>query len=128
MPGQCTIDNLVYRATVTTNTKTETYVGLTGGQFKDRFYKHKGDFEDPNRRTSTKLSEYIWSLKDQNIPYSLKWEMVRRAQPFSPIAKKCDLCVAEKFEIIYKSKTATLNKRHELFNHCRHRARLFLTS
>ena len=112
---------------MSTQTTKETYVGLTAGQFKDRFYKHKGDFENPERRTSTELSEYIWSLKDENVPFTLKWEMVRRANPFSPITKKCDLCVAEKFEIIYNSSTATLNKRHELFNHCRHRARLFLT-
>ena len=104
----------------------ETYVGLTAGQFKDRYYKHIGDFNHENRRTSTELSSYIWDLKDENIPYNISWEIVKRATPFSPITKRCELCLAEKLEIIFNSEFATLNQRHELFNHCRHRAKLFL--
>ena len=121
LPGKCTTDRLVYRATVTTTNSAETYVGLTADQFKDRFYKHEGDFKDPNRRTSTELSSHIWDLKDSNTPYSIKWEVVRRANTFSPVTKRCDLCIAEKLEIIYNQGKATLNKRHEVFNHCRHR-------
>ena len=67
------------------------------------------------------LSSHIWDLKDSNTPYSIKWEVVRRANTFSPVTKRCDLCIAEKLEIIYNQGKATLNKRHEVFNHCRHR-------
>ena len=44
MPGKCTTDKLVYRATVTANNSEETYVGLTANQFKDIYGKHKWDF------------------------------------------------------------------------------------
>ena len=82
---------------------------------------HDGDFKHPERRTATELSSHIWDLKDKDTPYNIQWEIVRRANPFSPITKRCELCLAEKLEIIYNPGMATLNKRHEVFNHCRHR-------
>ena len=126
MPGKCATDKVVYRATVTTAEKTETYVGMTMNQFKDRWSIHDGDFKDPERRINTELSSYIWDLKDQNTPYEIRWDLVRRANPFSPVTRKCDLCIAEKLEIIYNPGLATLNKRNELYNHCRHRDKVLL--
>ena len=126
MPGKCATDKLVYRATVKTELKTETYVGLTMNQFKDRWKIHDDDFSDPARRNQTVLSSYIWDLKDNGTPYTINWELVRRAQPFSPITRKCDLCIAEIMEIIYNPGLASLNKRNELFNHCRHRDKVLL--
>ena len=64
LPGKCSTDKLVYRATVETALRTETYVGLTADQFKDRLSTHKGDFKDPGRRTKTELASYIWKLTD----------------------------------------------------------------
>ena len=116
----------MYRATVETATGMETYVGLTADQFKDRYYKHEGDFRHPERGKLTELSAYIWGLKDEGIQYNISWEIVRRANPFSPVTKRCDLCIAEKMEIMYNPRLASLNKRHEIFNHCRHRARSYL--
>ena len=55
MPGKCATDKVVYRATVTTAEKTETYVGMTMNQFKDRWSIHDGDFKDPERRINTEL-------------------------------------------------------------------------
>ena len=125
MPGKCTTDKLVYRATVTAGSSAETYVGLTAGQFKDRFYKHSSDFENEDMRNATKLSAYIWKLKDENKPYQIQWEVVRRAYPYSAVSGKCELCTAEKYEIIYNPQSATLNSRNELFSACRHKRGLF---
>ena len=99
----------------------ETYVGLTANQFKDRYNGHIGDFKHADRRTSTELSSHIWDLKDGGTDYAISWEIVKRAQPFSPVTNRCDLCLAEKIEIIYNPTGASLNKRHEIYNHCRHR-------
>ena len=82
LPGKCTTDQLVYRATVSSGTEVETYVGLTAGQFKDRYYGHNFDFENLDKKDSTKLSSYIWSLKHENKPYQIKWEVVTRAKHF----------------------------------------------
>ena len=101
LPGKCTTDKLVYRATVTAGPLVETYVGLTAGAFKDRFYQHRSDFLKPEKRNSTKLSSYIWKLKEENKPYQIKWDVVKRAYPYSAVSGKCELCTAEKYEIIF---------------------------
>ena len=82
LPGRCQIDKVVYRATVTTNNKTETYVGLTAGSFKKRWSKHKTDFSYSDKRNSTTLSSYIWKLKDENQAHQVEFEIVCRAAPF----------------------------------------------
>ena len=108
MPGKCTTDKLIYRATVTTNNSVEKYVGLTANRFKDRYAGHK-------------QSAYIWKLKRQNKPYQIKFDVVTRAAPFSPVSGTCNLCNAEKYQIDFHPDQATLNSRNELFNSCRHK-------
>ena len=119
-------ENVVYRATVTTNSSVEKYVGLTAMSFKKRFSKHKTDMEYQKNRTNTTLAGHVWNLKDRNEDYQIKWEIVCRAAPFPPISKKCNLCLADKWNIVFKSESATLNKRQEIFNHCRHKESLLL--
>ena len=99
MPGKCTTDKLVYRASITANNKVETYVGLTAGTFKKRYGSHKHDFlnRPTENRTSTTLSSYIWKLKDDNKAYQVEFDIVKRAAPFSPLPGTCKLCTEEKF-------------------------------
>ena len=94
--------------------------------FKDRYYKHQFDFQTPDQRISTKLSSYIWDLKDAGTSYKIKWDIVRRAYPYSAVSGRCDLCTAEKYEIIFNPQSATLNSRNELFSACRHKRTLYL--
>ena len=85
---------------MTTNSSTEQYVGLTADRFKDRYSKHKQDQDKPQNRTNTTLAGHVWDLKDQKIDFEIKWEIVRRAAPFSPTSKSCNLCLAEKWNIM----------------------------
>ena len=41
-------------------------------------------------------------------------------------SKRCNLCLKEKFLIIYRPKLSTLNKRNELVSSCRHRNKALL--
>ena len=68
----------------------------------------------------------INNLKKKNINYKLTWKIIDRAQPFSPISGVCNLCTLEKYYILFKPGTGTLNKREELFNYCMHKKRLLL--
>ena len=124
LPGKCTITNLVYRASVTSTGAVEKYVGLTANTFKARYGGHKQDFGKTEGRTKTTLAGHIWTLKDQNEEPDIDWEVVCRAAPYSPITGVCNLCTSEKWHIIFKPETATLNRRQELFNQCRHKERL----
>ena len=71
LEGKCNKEkNIIYCCTITrldTNT-TETYTGLTEDSFKDRLYGHNGNIRH-REQSGTKLSQYIWYLKDskQNV-------------------------------------------------------------
>ena len=93
----------IYQATVETKTRKETYVGLSAPPFKNRFYGHKGSFTHENRRKETNIKKYNWQLKDENLPFTLTWKIVSRAQPFSQVTGVYQMCTREKLFIAYKS-------------------------
>ena len=64
--------SVIYQAQVTSVKGNEWYVGLTANTFTQRYSQHKHTFRDPNKKVSTELSKYIWSLKEKNIDYSIK--------------------------------------------------------
>ena len=126
LPTKCTVKNIVYRATVTSTGAVEKYVGLTANTFKDRYGGHKQDFGNQAGRTKTTLAGHMWRLRDNQEDPDINWEVVCHAAPFSPITGVCNLCTSEKWQIIFKPESATLNRRQELFNHCRHKEKLLL--
>ena len=128
LEGSCLTRELVYQATVVRedNDQMETYTGLTGGTFKDRFYKHMSDFRNEELESSTGLSKYIWKLKRENIPHKVTWKKLARARVFNPGTKTCQLCLKEKYLIMFSPQGATLNDRNELYNTCRHRLKELL--
>ena len=67
LPGKCLTDKVVYRATVTTDNGSETYVGLTAGPFKKRWQNHNSDFNTESKRGSTTLAAHIWKQKDKRL-------------------------------------------------------------
>ena len=127
--GECEKTGVVYQASVVENQsgKTETYTGLTGRKFKQRWKEHNTDFDKPENRSNTKLSSHIWELKDKGVGFKINWSILDRAPPYNPISKKCLLCLKEKFFIKYQPTRSTLNKRNEVFNTCRHRTKSLLS-
>ena len=121
--GACRQDGVVYEACVQERVsgRKETYTGLTGRRFRDRWKEHERNFEKPNQRNETSLSLHVWELKDRGIDYDISWKILERAKTFNPATKKCNLCTREKYFIMYVEKCSTLNKRSEVFNTCRHR-------
>ena len=122
--GKCLSEkSIVYSCKVTRldDFTVETYTGLTEGPFKQRLYGHNSNFKKKKQRNRTMLSKYVWYLKDNNVPYQLTWSILGRAKGFNPVTGVCRLCLLEKYFIMYNSKDATLNSRHELFNSCRHK-------
>ena len=127
--GQCKKSNVVYRAAVTTdNGNTEYYTGLTGNKFKERYSGHKTSFNHQKYMHKTTLSTHIWKLKNENTNFTTNWSLVDRATKFNPTTRKCRLCLKEKWYIMFKPQTATLNERSEFFTVCRHRLRGLLVN
>ena len=117
---KCKIKNVIYQAEVICGDNSETYIGLTSTEFKTRYNSHKHSFNDNSKRYSTELSKHIWSLKDSNQNFKIKWKLICQARPYNNISKRCHLCICEKYFIICKYRMATLNKRSELISKCRH--------
>ena len=126
--GKCLSKNIIYQATIKENIsqKEETYIGLTSTTFKERLANHLQTFKNENLQKSCKLAQHIWRLKNKNIEYSISWKLIKKASPFSITSKICNLCVLEKYFILYKPYMGTINKRSELTNSCRHKSKQLL--
>ena len=78
--------------------------------------------------TSTTLSKYIWTLKDANTEYNVKWKIHKRAASYTSQSRRCNLCLAEKLAILQEDKGSSLKKRSELISKCRHENRFYLSN
>ena len=74
----------------------------------------------------TTLSKFVWELKDKNIDFDLTWKILDRAQPYNPIQNVCNLCTLEKYYLIFKPETASINKNEEINSYCLHKDPLLL--
>jgi hypothetical protein len=128
LDGTCLTKGVVYGAKVTktSDQTTETYTGLTARRFKDRFYEHTSNSNNESERDKTTLAGHIWNLKRQGEDYTTSWKIIDRGKDFNPSTRSCQLCLKEKYHIMFSSDGATLNSRREIFSTCRHRTKLLL--
>ena len=61
---------------------------------------HKSSFKLEHKRTLTALREHIGKLKNKNITFNIKWEVVKKVKPFAPSDEVCKLCLQEKLSIL----------------------------
>ena len=126
--GECTKGALVYHADVTARALTRRYLGATEPMWKKRFGNHKSSFANPVRKFETCLSKYIWNLKEQNIPFEIKWALHKQSFPYQCGTRKCDICLSEKLEILRGDPKLLINKRSEIMNKCRHKLKFKLSA
>jgi len=126
LDGKCLASGVIYQAIVKTTDAVETYIGLTDNEFKARYNNHNSSFNNITQRTATELSRYVWTLKENNSDYDIKWRIVARAKCSNNGTYKCNICTKEKFYIIFQPDMASLNNRRELVTTCRHTAKFML--
>ena len=116
--GKCHAEGIVYQATVTRedDKELETYVGLTETKYKTRYLNHTSSFRNEKRKSSTELSKYIRALKETDVNFSIKWNIMKQCKPYSNKTKRCNLCLYEKFIIICHPELSSLNTRNELIS------------
>ena len=128
--GKCLNEGIVYQAIVTPedNNEENRYVGLTEGTFNTRYANHNTSFRHKKYRNSKELSKHIWSLKDADLKFSIKWKILKKCKPCSNATKRCNLCLYEKFATIRHPELSSLNCRNELVSSGRHRKKKLLCS
>ena len=127
LDGNCQVENIVYKATVTSRAGVKHYVGSTGGKFKLRYYNHVSSFNKSTKKLSTELSKYVWKLKDQNLDYKINWTILNRIrQKRNRLQRICKTCNLERIAIARADKRDSLNKRSELRGNCLHFQSMYL--
>ena len=126
LSGQCVQKNVIYQAT-TAERRPKKYIGSTE-QFKKRYSEHKHSFRHEAYKNSTTLSHHIWEKQLGTEP-KLTWEILEHAYPYTKGSRNCGLCLAEKMHIMRQiNNPAFLNKRTELAQKCRHKAKFRLSN
>ena len=90
MNGECMVQSVVYRATVRSQDTEKDYTGLTALTFKQRFNSHQHSMRHRKYGHSTALSNYVWSLKDQDIAFDIKWIVLRKAAAHRNTTIRCN--------------------------------------
>ena len=93
------------------------YIGVTANRFKEN---HKKSFSNLNHENETKLSKYLWKLKNAGKSHSVKWSILKQVPSYTAGEKRCSLCTEEKLCLLKMNNHKTLNRRSELFAKCRH--------
>ena len=122
----CGYKCVVYTAKVNTASEERLYYGTAEGFIKPRISKHNTSFNHRNYEHETTLSTYIWTLKDQNIPYNISWSIATMAKKRKCGGSRCDLCLSEKLLIARSDHPGLLNSRSEILNKCRHQNKFLL--
>ena len=121
--GNCRQENIIYKAVVSSELETMEYIGSSGNSLKQRVGAHKTTFNHEKYRNSTRLSSYIWKLKDRNAIYKIKWSIIEKIGKLNNGGKKmlCITCNLERLAIASADRKKALNKRSELTGNCPHK-------
>ena len=121
--GECDKSDLVYKATIEGVPEPFFYYGSTSIKFIQRYHNHKSSFQHRDSKNSTVLSHKLCELRDMGLHPSVKLEFHCESNSGLSCAKHCNLCLREKYCIMYENSTLMLNSRQETYSRCKHRAR-----
>ena len=117
LDGRCREKSLVYKATVhVSNSNAMMYYGLCETKFKSRNYNHLQSFKYRHKASATELSKYIWRCKDAGLNPTVSWEINRHAPAYNSGNRVCQLCLKEKYQMLFLNCANTLNKRSKIIN------------
>ena len=113
----------MYEATINsdlTQYEQRIYKGIAERVFKQRNKEHKLAFNNPNKKTNSKLSEEIWKIREAGGIPQVTWKILKRRKSYKLQAKRCALCLTERLAIAEHRGRDILNKRSEIVAKYRH--------
>ena len=115
---------MIYHAKIEEGVQKE-YIGCAQ-DFKKRYYGHMESFRNEESKHKTTLSANVWEQGLAPEP-KIKWSILATAPSYQKGNRYCDLCLTEKLHILKTFNNPNyLNKRSELAQRCRHRAKYLL--
>ena len=106
-------------------TKKENYIGMCSGTFTQRLAVHKHSFK-VQTDNQTELSKIVIELKKEGKQFTINYSIIENKKSYSNSSKQCNLCTAEKFQILKSKHPNLINKRSEIIGKCRQRTRFKL--
>ena len=79
--------------------KTKVYIGLTEHPYKQRYSNHMESIRHEEYGNSTELLKHVWQLRKAGKEFKITWSINLRAQAYSNITKRCNLCLTEKLPL-----------------------------
>ena len=114
------IDN-VYNAVIKCEEKNFNYIGMSAPPLRLRVATHRQSFK--KEKNQTELSKKVKELKNSDENFEVVFKLIENATSYTPNTKKCNLCTAESFNILYSKHENLLNVKTEITNKCRHRSK-----
>ena len=130
LDGKCqSTECVIYKAEVKgQDGNVKCYIGCTEGDFKTRAQGHIQSFTTESKRNATELAKFVWDNNLQPEP-DVKYSIIKKANPYQPGKKSCDLCNSEKLEIAKVfNDSSYLNRRNEIAQQCPHRKKHMLSA
>ena len=122
LEGNCLAKAIIYRATVqnTSENKENSYIGLVGDTFKSRYANHIKSINNSKYKHETCLSNFTWNLKENDQNFNINWKIIDRGTLFNPSTMRCNLCLKEKYNLLFRTDLCDINTKNEFGATCRH--------
>ena len=87
--GNCKQSAVIYQADVTPEIDNKhIYIGPTERPFKERLSDHHTSFKYEQYKIKSKLTSFIWEMKNKRQNFEIKWSVIRRSTPYKAESKK----------------------------------------
>ena len=103
MRGICDLKKVVDQATIfpMDNIKEEkVYIGISAGNWKQRFYNNRHSFSNSLIKNQTALSRWFSSLNDRSLTPKIKWRFIKKSSTPGSFNSRYNLYLEEKISII----------------------------
>ena len=109
------LNNIIYQVNISTketNANEKAYIGITGLNWKFRYYYYIQSFKNPTLKNQTALSKYYWYLKELGLTPIINWKIIKRSSSTNSLHHRCNLCLDEKICILKYKDRNLLNIRN----------------
>ena len=131
LANHCNRSNVVYRALME-STQPEYnehfYVG-SASECKERWANHIHTFRNRQTKQECALKDFIWKLKDDEVDFTIEWDILKQSKSYQPGDSLCLLCMDEKLFIMDNAKNKKcINKDLMINEKCLHKTKFLLTN